>query len=167
MKAQSDNQLTNTKADLAFTKTGYTNWKKGVSKEGFPAHETSDSHKEAVLRVVTIKTETRDVGESLSTGHREEKAMNRRNLLKILQNIRFLARQGLALRGRDDDCNSNFMQLYHLRAIDNLELQTWLQKRDTYTSARVQNEILQTMALQVLQEVASSLQNSDFFFCFG
>ena len=96
MKAQRDNLLTNTKADLAFTQSGYTNWKKGASKDGFPAHEATQSHKEAVERVVTIKSKTRDVGESLSTDHREEKAMNRRNLLKILQNIRFLARQGLA-----------------------------------------------------------------------
>ena len=83
--------------------------------------------------------------------------------MKILQNIKFLARQGLALRGRDDDCNSNFMQLYHLRAIGNPELQIWLQKRAPYKSVTIQNEILQTMALQVLEDVASSLQSSDFF----
>ena len=163
MKARRDNLLTNPKADLAFTQTGYKNWKNATTKEGFPAHEASHSHQEAVERVVTIKTKTRDVGETLSAGHKEEKKINRRIFLKILENIRFLARQGLALRGRDDDHNSNFMQLYHLRAIDNPELETWLKKKVSYTGAKVQNEILQTMALQVLQEVASSVQNSDFF----
>ena len=40
----------------------------------------------------------------------QEKAKNRSALLNIISNIRFLARQGLPLRGADHDKDSNFYQ---------------------------------------------------------
>ena len=44
--------------------------------------------------------------------------MNREYLLKELQNIRFLARQGIALRGDGNKDDSYFIQLLRLRAND-------------------------------------------------
>ena len=60
-------------------------------------------------------------------------------LLKILQNVKFLGRQGLAFRGHDDS-ESNFMQLFKLRELDNPVLSAW-QKRsgDKYLSPEIQN----------------------------
>ena len=43
---------------------------------------------------------------------------NRRCLLKIISNIRFLARQGLPLRGDGDEDDSNFVQLMKARGED-------------------------------------------------
>ena len=54
-----------------------------------------------------------DVGELPSQEYKEEKATNRKMFLKILQNIRFLSRQGLALRGGNADTD-NFIQIMHL-----------------------------------------------------
>ena len=166
MKARRDNLLTNPKADLAFTQTGYKNWKNATTKEGFPAHEASHSHQEAVERVVTIKTKTRDVGETLSAGHKEEKKINRRIFLKILENIRFLARQGLALRGRDDDHNSNFMQLYHLRAIDNPELETWLKKRFLIQVQKYKTRFCKPWPFKFSKKSPPQFKIQTFF-CFG
>ena len=59
-----------------------------------------------------------DVGELLSQEHQEEKAANRKMFLKILQNLRFLTRQGLPLRGGCEDADSNFIQLLHLLSMD-------------------------------------------------
>ena len=58
-----------------------------------------------------LPKQTRDIGEILSSGHRKEKASNRKVFLTLLQNIRYLARQGLALRGGDRDADGNFYQL--------------------------------------------------------
>ena len=66
------------------------------------SHDRSDCHKEAVERLLTLPANTRDVGD-LSAEHEEEKATNRKNLLKILSNLRFLARQGLSTRGHEDE----------------------------------------------------------------
>ena len=51
-------------------------------------------------------------------------------LRKLLQIIRFLARQGLALRGHIDGADSNFTQLLRLRAFDCPALLTWMEKKN-------------------------------------
>ena len=85
-------------------------------------------------------------------------------LLKILQNVMFLARQNIALRCDKDESDSNFNQLLQLRACDDSDIKDWLKKKtDKYTSAKIQNEMLEVMALQVLRKLTSSLQESEFF----
>uniref|UniRef100_A0A8W8IYQ0 Apple domain-containing protein n=1 Tax=Magallana gigas TaxID=29159 RepID=A0A8W8IYQ0_MAGGI len=75
-----------------------------------PKHQDSDCHKEAVERKLKLPTETKDIGEVLSAADSEEKTPNRQQMLTILRNIRFRARQGLPIRGHDDN-QSNFIQL--------------------------------------------------------
>ena len=52
--------------------------------------------------------------------HAQEKRNNKQCLLKILSKIdvAFLAQQGLAFRGDDDEVNSNFVQLLQLHGLD-------------------------------------------------
>ena len=58
-------------------------------------------------------------------------------LLTILQNIHFLGRQGLALRGHDDT-ESNFVQLLKLRGCDDPKITDWIQKKSNkYTQAQM------------------------------
>ena len=68
----------------------------------------------------------KDVGEMLSSEHAQQKAVNRSYLLKVLQNIVYLACQILPMRGNwvleegGGGCerDSNFHQLMLLRASD-------------------------------------------------
>ena len=72
------NQLSSTRLDTSFITKGYTNWKDATAKKsGFSQHETSDCHREAVARLITLPATTKDVGESLSLEHEECKAENR------------------------------------------------------------------------------------------
>jgi hypothetical protein len=71
-----------------------------------------------VERILTLPATTRDVGELLSRMHTQEKAQNRQCFLKILSNLRFLARQGCAIRGHGDETDANFHQLLKLRCED-------------------------------------------------
>ena len=89
---------------------------------GFPSHGRSDCPKEAVERLLTLPANTRDVGEHFSAEQVEEKATNRKNLLKVMSNLRFLARQGLSMRGHKDKNDSNFIQLCRLRGEDDPRL---------------------------------------------
>ena len=50
---------------------------------------------------------TPNIGESLSTAHKQNKASARRVFVKILRNVKFLGRQGIAFRGHED-AESNF-----------------------------------------------------------
>lgn len=111
MAAAKEGKISNSKIDGSFLSAGFSNWKDATSK--FRKHQDSDCHKEAVERKLKLPTETKDIGEVLSAAHSEEKTPNRQQMLTILRNIRFLARQGLPIRGHDDN-QSNFIQLLTL-----------------------------------------------------
>ena len=149
-----------------FISEGYTNWKEAIRHgRGFPGHEDSKCHRQAVESMEVLPKTTVDIGESLSADHASEKAVARQALMKILSNVRFLARQALPLRGdKEGERNSNFNQLYLLRAEDNPFLHDWMKRRaDKYTSKDIQNEMMKIMALRVLRDIASQIRSADFF----
>lgn len=87
---------------------------------------------------------------------------NRTCFSKIIESVRFLARQGLAMQGHTD-AESNFNQLLKLKANDVPLLTDWLQrKKDKYTSHDIQNELVSIMADIVSRQVVTSLDNSFF-----
>ena len=117
--------------DSPFVCGGFSN-----SKDAFARHEQTTTHKKAVEVLVTIPETTRDIGEMLSTAHAEGKKISGQCLVTIAENKRFLARQGIALRGDEDEKDSNFIQLLHLLAIKQPELINWMQQKTSkYTSA--------------------------------
>ena len=153
--------LVSTKRDPAFISRGYTNWKDATT--AFSTHLASRCHKEAV-EAKELPKQTGDVGEKLSTEHEQQKAENRAMFRRILQNVRFLARQGLSLRGHGDGSDSNFTQLLRLRAFDSPAVLTWMEKKtDKYMSSDIQNECLQIMALSILRQISASFVRNGFF----
>ena len=56
--------------------------------------------------MVTLPATTSDIGYLLSSNYASQKQANREYLLKVIQNVKFLARQGLALRGNGDEKDS-------------------------------------------------------------
>ena len=134
-----------------FIATGYVNWKDAlVKKRGFAAHQNSVCHKEAVDRVITIPATTGDVGEQLDSSHATEKAVARQALLKILSNIRFLARQALPLRGEGiGELNGNFNQLYRLRGEDNPFMMEWMKRKGSnYMHHEMQNRNVKSYGIK-------------------
>ena len=72
-------------------------------------------------------------------------------LIKILSNIRYLARQSQVYRGSWDEedgaeVNSNFYQLLMLRAEEDPEVLEWIQTKQ-YISPRIQNEMIESLGL--------------------
>ena len=89
-------------AIFSFVKTGFSDWKKATKNgKGFSKHENLTFHKNATSMLGTALT-TKDIAEQLSSQHEAEKLTRRKNLLKILSSVRYLARQGLPLRGDGD-----------------------------------------------------------------
>jgi hypothetical protein len=133
--------------DDKFCKFGFSNWKKAIAK--FERHHNTKSHHEALDLVVKIPSTNKDVGNMLSSNLAAQKIENKKILRIILSNIRFLGRQGLALRGQyrsgDDqekgcETDSNFIQLLKLRAEDNPNVLNWIGKaQDKFTSPDTQN----------------------------
>ena len=68
-------------------------------------------------------------------------ALHRDMLMKVLSSIRFLARQGLPLRGHNDDVEGNVHQILLLRADDDARLRKWISNNE-YTSPSTVNEMI-------------------------
>ena len=79
----------------AFTSNGFNNWKKGVQK--FNSHKTSHAHREAHMKMVTLSQPV--LPERFRAQIRCAQEGRRKALLIQLSCLRYLLRQGLALRG--------------------------------------------------------------------
>ena len=89
MKAERENKYkSSTKRDPAFISKGFTNWKDATV--AFSKHLKSECHKEGV-EIDELPKKTGDVGEKLSTDHKNEKKFNREMFRRIHQNICYLA----------------------------------------------------------------------------
>lgn len=136
VRAHSENKLTwSANAEAAFLAKEFANWKdKQVSRRSCAEGSEHTCHNPRYCRKPFSATQTWKTRSSTFS-------------LKLLSNIRFLARQGLPLQGHADETDSNVSQLFRLRGEDDPRTETWLKKKtDKYTSADIQNEILGLMA---------------------
>ena len=150
--------LASTKREPSFISKGFTYWKERTT--AFKKHQASDCHREATEALVELPKQIRgSIEEIMSSEVKQEKALNRRVFLIILENILFLSRQGLALRGHEDS-ESNFHQLLLLRGNDIKPITEWLKKRSNkYTSHEIQNECLQILSLHILRDLSKWICN--------
>ncbi len=80
--------------------------------------------------------------------------------LRVLRDIRYLARQGMSFRSNRDD-DGNFIQLLHLQGVENPDIETWMKKKtNKYTSHDIQNECVQLLALQIVREMSCNIRDS-------
>lgn len=151
--------LTSTKRDPSFITKGFTYWKEATT--AFRKHQQSECHKEATEALISLPKKIKgSIGEILNEEIKEEKEINRKSFLIILQNISFLARQGLPLRGHGD-IESNFHQLLLLRGIECNYITHWLNKKtNKYTSHEIQNECLQLLSIQLLRDLNNRIKKS-------
>ena len=124
------------KYDTAFILGGFCNWKK--ARERFERHEKSESHREAVVKLRSMQ------GPSIITQLSNEVARNqaeRRNMLvKQLQSLKCLLRQGLPIRGHRES-EGNLIQLLEMQASDCPPLKLWLSDNH-YLSHGVVNDYI-------------------------
>lgn len=83
----------------AFVEDGFSNWKKATQR--FREHEKSVMHHEALMKLAAHSSAT-SISTPLRSQHELDQKFHRKMLIKLLSCIRFLARQGLALRGYDE-----------------------------------------------------------------
>ena len=163
VKAAKSGKLKCKTAEQAFIYRGVQNWNDATRL--FRSHAKSDCHREAVESLITLPATTKHVGELLRTQLVEDRKRNRASLLRILRALRFLARQGIALRGSalTKEIDSNLSQLLRLFCELSTDLSDWLQKKtNKYTSADIQNELLKVMSLRILRDVSAKLEGTPY-----
>ena len=96
---------------------------------------------------------------------KHEQKHHRTMLLKLLKTLKYLARQGLPLRGHNEDSESfegNLYQLLLLQAQDCPGMDIWLHRRE-YISPEIINELIEKMGNSVLRRILESIRTSLWF----
>lgn len=162
--AKSKNLLTFPKHyKSAFIDDGFQNLKKAI--ERCREHENSVTHKEAVTKLVAINSKGTGVDALLSTRLKADQEHHREMLMKLLHSIKYLARQGLPLRGHHEDSVSfegNLYQLLLLHATYCPKMTAWLTKRE-YISPDIVNELIRMMGQSLLRTLLGEIRSSLWF----
>ena len=106
-----------------------------------------ECHQESVEVMIALSQTTKNIGELMSQPYAIQKMENRDALLCIIRYIKFLCRQGLALRGGGDGLDRNLYQLL-LKAEHDPNLAEWLQRKENdCTNPDIQNELIKTLGI--------------------
>ena len=144
---------------IAFTHNGFGYWNKG--QERFKLHAASEEHKEANCKISAQKSGP--VDELLDQQCKNQRAINRKCLSKIVENVQFCALTNSPLQGNVLK-NSFFRKLAELRANDDENFKKFVSKEKSYLSNKIQNEILDIMGQKLLHEqILKPIQQAPFF----
>ena len=146
--------MTDKLGEATFVTEGFNNWKKAI--ERFERHARSGFHKEAILKVQYLKQPGIDV--HLNNQHLAILKVRRDNLLILLSSLKYLLRQGLAIRGHEE-MNGNLMQLLLLQAKGNCALQSFISDKH-YLSNDIINEMIKLMGRTVLQQLLVEIRKA-------
>ena len=160
--------VSNSDREDAFTKVGYTNWKKALIKNsGFQKHVSCTAHVRAMSawqeyqrRAETDTTIVHQLGQT----HIEK---NRYYVKSIGEAIQFLTVNELALRGHQ--CGSGDEEGLFIKLFDYTfqkdaklaEIAKSIPEYAKYTSNLIQNEIIETLAKMVLNEIKTRYGEAD------
>ena len=140
-----------------FVSVGFKNWRKAIEK--CQRHEKSAAHTISRTNLIS-RQKADDVNAQLNRQLLENQLLAQKALLKIVSSLQFLAKQGLAIRGKEST-DGNFKALLQLRASDDKNLESWIDKKQSYTSGTIQNEILQLMSHKILRNICDRINGID------
>nr|XP_054755848.1 protein FAM200C-like [Lytechinus pictus] len=81
---------------------------------------------------------------------------NTKYLHAIFSTLQYLAKQGLPIRGHTDH-SSNFHTLLTLRCKDIEGFDRWLERKSSYTSHQIQEEMIDMMTRSLMRELAKEM----------
>ena len=151
-----------------------TNWKNALKR--IRDHSVSRYHSQSTLAMkVFFQNDPIDC----QLDHQRAKGVNMRQreidrnremLLRILDIIKFLAKQNILFQGHNESNKSshrgNFIELVHLQARYDAVLQHHLQtaaRNSTYLSADIQNQLIKALGDEVLTEITEQVREAKLF----
>ena len=141
------------KMEEAYITKGFNNWKKAL--EAFADHQQFKAHR-AAITYESVVPQCDDVLEMAVNDLNNKRLAKRKYLIKVIECIRFPARQGLAFK----------TQLFKLLNKNDPALLTRLDKEDHLEPGQrkyMHNELIEFMAKQVLAKKIESIRSSEFF----
>ncbi|XP_048077908.1 zinc finger MYM-type protein 1 isoform X8 [Ursus arctos] len=150
----------------SFAAQGISNWKKTLEK--FRKHEKSEMHLKSLQFWREYQFSDEAVNDNLSI-HSKQIEGNKKYLKLIIENILFLGKQCLPLRGNDQSISSvnkgNFLELLEIRAKDKGEevFRLTNSQVDFYNSTQIQNDIIEIIKTEMLQDIVNEINVSSAF----
>uniref|UniRef100_F7INE3 Zinc finger MYM-type containing 1 n=1 Tax=Callithrix jacchus TaxID=9483 RepID=F7INE3_CALJA len=150
----------------SFATHGTSNWKKTLEK--FRKHEKSEMH----LKSLEFWREYQFCDGAISGDlsiHSKQIEGNKKYLKLIIENILFLGKQCLPLRGNDLSISSvnkgNFLELLEIRAKDKGEeiFRLMNSQVDFYNSTQIQSDIIEIIKTEMLQDIVNEINDSPAF----
>lgn len=105
------------------------------------------------------------VATQLSNQKVNEQKVNRQMLCIVLTSLKYLVRQGLAIRGHSDE-SGNLIQLLECRSDDVKGLKSWISKKK-YLSHDIINEQVEIMAHTLLHNLLEKIRMAEYFAIIG
>jgi len=139
----------------AFTVRGFDNFKKATEK--FRTHANSDSHLESKLKWNALSNPT--IQSQLSAQITRAQQSQRAGFLKQLEAMKYLLRQGIALRQGDNEEEGNLPQLLLTLSKDNKDVKNWITEKK-YMSHDIVNELISLMGQKVLRQILEKIKSN-------
>ena len=138
-----------------FSATGFNNYKKPIKK--FNQHAHSSVHQEAVMKCSAMSQPS--IKSQLSSQFRKQQQLHREGLIRQLTPMKFLLRQGLAIRGRHEK-DGNLYQLLLTWEEDSESVANWL-KQCRFLAHDHINELVSLMGQDVLRKVLARMKSAE------
>ena len=124
MKHERNNGLLSERnKEEAYISVGFNSWKK--APKCFDIHQQTNCHK-AASALEIIVTKCANVSEHSNQSIVDSRQKERKHLIDVIQCLKFLARQGLAIQGNPG--NDNFTQLLMLLATKDSSIKSRLER---------------------------------------
>ena len=149
--------LLSKRQENVFTETGFDNWKKASEK--FTPHSQSNLHREAMMKWQHRKQAGIDT--IMENACRSEQLYRRQMLIKQMESLQFLLKQGLAIRGHDE-VDGNLYQLLLLRSNECPQLKTWLADKNCFSPDNL-NEQITIMGGQLARSLLEDIRKPGIF----
>ena len=144
--------------EATFVTIGYDNWKKAV--EHLNQHALSSLHKESLLKIELMKVVPIDT--QINAKLKIDQQNRRDMLLVVIKSLKYLLRQGLAIRGHEE-IEGNLMQLLLLQSKHCSKLKQYIDDNH-YLSNRIINEIISEMGKSVVQTYLTEIRQAMVFY---
>uniref|UniRef100_A0A2K5R3W3 Zinc finger MYM-type containing 1 n=1 Tax=Cebus imitator TaxID=2715852 RepID=A0A2K5R3W3_CEBIM len=150
----------------SFATHGTSNWKKTLEK--FRKHEKSEMHLKSLEFWREYQFCDGAISDDLSV-HSKQIEGNKKYLKLIIENVLFLGKQCLPLRGNDLSISSvnkgNFLELLEIRAKDKGEeiFRLMNSQVDFYNSTQIQSDIIEIIKTEILQDIVNEINDSPAF----
>ncbi|CAF4616577.1 unnamed protein product, partial [Rotaria sp. Silwood2] len=143
--------------ETSLTFAGYEDWKNALAR--FVKHESGKIQSDCVYLVKQQQKPT--VAARLSLAHEKQQTERRKMFLVQVECVKYLSRQGLAIRGHVEN-EGNLIQLLKLREADVHGLDSWVEDGN-YLSHDIINEICQIISLTIIHEIIKEISERKFY----